>query len=142
MLDEEMLDSYEEMLADRGSTSQDLPATASAEKSNGVFLYPGTEDSSSPVVAGKTKRKNRNLGKVNKNAEYHIVGFEESVSDIARMYAIDEKALRIRNRIPRDGEVYPGEKLYLKNKIRIGTRPEYSRDNSAEDLASEDTFIF
>lgn len=75
-------------------------------------------------------------------ASFHIVEESQTMADIAYLYEIDEMALRLRNRLPKDAEPLSGEKIHLRKKISLLKRPNFER-RGARDVASSDTeFIF
>jgi hypothetical protein len=75
-------------------------------------------------------------------ASFHIVEESQTMADIAYLYEIDEMALRLRNRLPKDAEPLSGEKIHLRKKISLLKRPSFERQGS-RDVASTDTeFIF
>ena len=66
----------------------------------------------------------------------------ESLAAIAQAYDLDETNLRLRNRIPRDAEPLPGEKINLRKKISILKRPKFTRVPDQGVVASADEYIF
>ncbi len=76
------------------------------------------------------------------NAKIHIVRSSETLADIANMYGIDENALRLRNRIPKDGEPLEGETINLRKKISLLNRPQFERLADGAIAASNAEFIF
>ena len=106
------------------------------------FEYPGavaSVENNTSASGQETRQKNRIQ---NSETIYHIVGFDESLADIARFYDLDEKGLRLRNRIPKKAEPLPGEKIFLRKKVHINKRPDYARNGATEEIAAADDFIF
>ncbi len=92
---------------------------------------------SKPKAQIKSKRNKRN-----KNSDYHIVGEDQSIAEIASLYNCDENALRMRNRLPKDAQPLAGEKVYLKKKISLLRRPKFVRVPKNTSIASSDLFMF
>ncbi|NNE26698.1 MAG: hypothetical protein HKN09_07625 [Saprospiraceae bacterium] len=107
------------------------------------FEYPGAIASNETAGSNSTTRQSRKKNHIqNEETIYHIVGFDESLSDIARFYDLEEKGLRLRNRMPKDAKPLPGEKIFLRKKVHINKRPDYIRNEAADDIAAADDFIF
>lgn len=76
------------------------------------------------------------------NATTHMVEDGERLADIARLYEIDETALRLRNRLPKDAEPLPGEEIHLRKKISLLNRPEFVRQVEGSMASADAEFIF
>ena len=90
----------------------------------------------------KSKTRSSSTSTQKSSAKTHRVGDGESIASIARAYDLDETNLRLRNRIPRDAEPLPGEKIHLRKKISNLKRPKFTRVPTKEALASADEYIF
>lgn len=94
----------------------------------------------------KKKKKSRTQAKSSKDSEshmvFHIVREGENLKDIAKIHQLDETALRLRNRIPKDAEPLSGEYIYLRKKISVLNRPQFTRVPSNGTIVSEDEYIF
>jgi LysM repeat protein len=92
-----------------------------------------------------SKRKNsvRHFSKARlASAKTHRVAEGESLASIAKAYELEETSLRLRNRIPRDAQPLPGEKINLRKKISILKRPKFTRVPEEGVLASADDYLF
>ena len=85
----------------------------------------------------KRESKNRHSSPVS-----HIVLEDQSISEIAMIYDISETGLRLRNRLPKNGEPLAGEKIYLRKKISIFKRPKFSRVPNKNGVVVEEEYIF
>lgn len=108
------------------------------------FLYPGATVADDTEFSRKGKKEDYKHRYTQKKSgkTYHIVRRGETIADIADYYDIDERELRMRNRIPKDAEPLSGEKLHLKESISLTKRPEFIRYDSETELAAQDEFIF
>lgn len=59
--------------------------------------------------------------------KYHLVQPGETMELISNKYAIQLKALYLKNRMPKDAQPMPGEKVYLKGMIRLNNIPAFYR---------------
>jgi len=89
----------------------------------------------------KTKSKAKSQ-RSDKEIKTHRVASGETIAAIARTYDLDETSLRLRNRIPRDAEPLPGEKIHLRKKISFLRRPKFTRVPAADVVASADEYLF
>jgi len=71
---------------------------------------------------------------------FHVMKEGQSISDISKRYGLNENLLRLRNRLPKNAEPLVGETIYLRKKVRILNRPQYSKSNNKR--ASNNKFIF
>lgn len=85
-----------------------------------------------------TKRHKNNL---KEEAVFHKVMNGERIKDIAQIYNVDEGGLRLRNRLPKDAEPLSGEKIFLRKKISLLSRPRFTRVPATGDVATNE-FIF
>lgn len=76
------------------------------------------------------------------SAKTHRVSEGETLASIATAYDLEETSLRLRNRIPRDAQPLPGEKINLRKKISILKRPKFTRVPEEGILASADEYLF
>ena len=90
----------------------------------------------------KKKRTKRTRPRTDSHMVFHIVREGENLRAIARIHDIDETALRLRNRIPKDAEPLTGEYVYLRKKISVLKRPQFSRVPSDKAIVSQDEYIF
>ena len=88
------------------------------------------------------KRSSTTVSKNKASAKTHRVSAGESIASIAKAYDLDETNLRLRNRIPRDAEPLPGEKINLRKKISFLKRPKFTRVPQQDVLASADEYLF
>lgn len=92
----------------------------------------------------KTARKKssrRNTADLSEK-ESHLVQVGETIESIARKYDLNAAKLRIRNRLPKDAIVLEGERIHLRKKISVFTRPEFTREAVASNRRQEEEFIF
>ncbi|MBT8232472.1 MAG: hypothetical protein HKN51_11575, partial [Saprospiraceae bacterium] len=66
---------------------------------------------------------------------------QQSIAEIAMLYDLEETAIRLRNRLPKDAEPLKGEKIFLRKKISLLKRPNFTRAPEGV-LATNDDFIF
>lgn len=145
-------DTAASLLANTSKGADAIPQAVSITEvqtaSSSVFL---TENTDTKTTTQSNRRKsNRTKGsrkktKSRKNKEeatYHRVDEGETLAQIARTYELDEAILRIRNRLPKDAQVLAGEKIYLRKKISLLSRPEFVRGINATANVSDDEFIF
>lgn len=90
----------------------------------------------------ENKRTSRSRTRSNSTATYHLVLSDQTISEIAMIYGLEENALRMRNRIPKDAEPLQGEKIHLRKKISLTKRPKFTRTPQLDGLASNEDFIF
>ncbi len=74
--------------------------------------------------------------------ESHLVRSGETIESIARKYDLNAAKLRIRNRLPKDAVVLEGERIHLRKKISVFSRPEFTREAVASNRRQEEEFIF
>jgi len=110
--------------------------TYQSKESSTVVTY----ENSSSQRDSKSKKNRRSSNK--SSLIYHIVKDNETIAEIARAHGIKESALRLRNRIPKNAEILSGEKIYLRKKIRLLDRPQYSTDIASNSKNSNNKFIF
>jgi len=73
---------------------------------------------------------------------FHIVQEGQNLNEIAMIHRLDETKLRLRNRIPKNAEPLSGEYVYLRKKISILKRPQFSRVPNNKAIVSQDEYIF
>lgn len=73
---------------------------------------------------------------------FHIVREGQDLQEIAMIHKLDETTLRLRNRIPKDAEPLSGEYIYLRKKISVLNRPQFSRIPNNKAIVSQDEYIF
>lgn len=142
----ELIEKYELYVLDEHARIYEGEVLAETQKEEEVEIPSiegdseiATADENSDLARGNRESRMRSYYS---NAEKHTVRKNESLSDIARLYDIDENALRIRNRLPKDAVPLPGETIHLRKKISLLSRPKFER-GSEQDIASADTeFIF
>lgn len=137
--------------------SEDAIYAESSKKKNEsleVENHEATDNISSEVIIAsndqkeskrsKRRKKNRRKKSKKKNNEAvaHIVLENQSISEIAMIYGISETGLRLRNRLPKDGEPLTGEKIFLRKKISIFKRPQFSRVPNKNGSVVEAEYIF
>ncbi|MBT8190269.1 MAG: hemagglutinin [Saprospiraceae bacterium] len=107
------------------------------------FEYPSYSpgDATETTIA-QNKRSERKRMRSDSNKTYHIVGLGETLSEIAMIYSLEENALRLRNRIPKDAEPLKGERIHLRKKISLIKRPKFTRTPEFDGLAAQEDFIF
>lgn len=88
----------------------------------------------------KTTKRSRSQSK--SSMVFHIVQEGQSLKEIAMLHKLDETTLRLRNRIPKDAEPLSGEHIYLRKKISVISRPEFSRVPTNKAIVSQDEYIF
>jgi len=59
--------------------------------------------------------------------KFHIVMPNETMQGISDKYAIQLTALYLKNRMPKDAQPFPGEKIFLKGMIRLKDTPSFYR---------------
>lgn len=88
------------------------------------------------------KRSSRRTTVSRSDTESHLVQAGETIESIARKYDLNAAKLRIRNRLPKDAVVLEGERIHLRKKISVFTRPEFTREAVASNRRQEEEFIF
>lgn len=125
------------------------------------IAYEEFEDSPDDIIIGQTKShfeygtanedtesqsnrkaKDSRSRKYRKSSKTHVVASGQTIAEIARLYNLEENSIRLRNRIPKDGEPLAGETLYLRKKISLNKRPQFTRIPGSHDIASQEEFIF
>lgn len=94
------------------------------------------------IFKKKKKRTKRTRPESDSHMVFHVVREGEDLRAIARAHNLDETALRLRNRIPKDAEPLTGEYVYLRKKISVLKRPQFSRVPSDRAIVSQDEYIF
>ena len=115
------------------SRSNNTKRRESSRKNKKSFSLFKKEDKSNNRTSSRTKKSRSSKNSSSRStADYHIVEKYETISEIAQAHGIEEKSLRLRNRLPKDAEPLEGEKVYLRKKISLLRRPEFVRvyDNS------------
>ncbi len=139
----ELDDGYSgEIIASVESNNQNQKSksrSSSKKKNKDSFSIRGSKKSKSK--RSSRRKKSSSKRKTSSSQHYHIVEDNESLRDIAKAYKLNENALRIRNRLPKDAEVLAGEKVYLRKKISLLRRPEFIRVAEGNSIASTD-YIF
>lgn len=122
----------------RITTTKKREPTRKSKKSFSLFKKEDKSNHrrSSRIKKSRSSKNNSNLS----SAEYHIVERFETISEIALAHGIEERSLRLRNRLPKDAEPLAGEKVYLRKKISLLRRPEFVRVSDNSITASE--YIF
>lgn len=110
-------------VAQGGETLNDLSnrtgiPLASLLEYNENLIQPYDEISASTPVYLEKKRRS-----LKGKQKFHTVKQGESMAQIAQKYGVELEALYIRNRIPFDSEVRPGEEIQLKGVMRTGPKP-------------------
>ena len=155
MIEKYQLFRYDDMTEDL-LVIDDRPATYQTNNQKPSTRKPTSRSNSksekSEVLASvdtkSDKRKSRKRSRAKSSASHkssaktHRVSSGESLAAIAQAYDLDETNLRLRNRIPRDAEPLPGEKINLRKKISILKRPKFTRVPDQDVVASADEYIF
>ncbi|MBT8231154.1 MAG: hypothetical protein HKN51_00715, partial [Saprospiraceae bacterium] len=90
----------------------------STESSHASKVIAAAETSNTVVKENyKTPPSSRKRRRVDEEAKYHIVQEQQSIAEIAMLYDLEETAIRLRNRLPKDAEPLKGEKIFLRKKI-------------------------
>lgn len=74
--------------------------------------------------------------------EYHVMKSGENLMDLSIAYGVKISSLRFKNRIPKDAQVLPGEKVYLNGPIRLSKRPKFIRFSENVSSVEAEDFIF
>jgi len=121
------------------------------ENEKSEYDYNGSEEiivDSDQSTSRKSKRRKSKKRKSSKSKNQkaqpvsHIVEEDQSLSEIAMIYDLSETGLRLRNRLPKDGEPLQGEKVFLRKKISIFKRPKFTRVPNRNGVVVEDEYIF
>ena len=92
---------------------------------------------------GQQKRKSSRYSPAYlESVETHRVEVGQTISEIASIYDLEENALRLRNRLPKDAEPLAGEKIHLRKKISLLKRPKFERISDQSIAAVDSEFIF
>lgn len=126
-------------LAENDDYSSKLPSHKKMEKNTPSSTEIVTTDSKQTESNSTRRRTTKNY---DSNAESHTVLAQQSIAEIAMIYDLDENAIRLRNRLPKDAEPVPGEKIYLRKKISLLKRPKFTRQPNGILASSDDEFIF
>ncbi len=97
---------------------------------------------SQSAVASLDAKPARRKGRSDASKVFHRVSKGETLRQIAARYELNEDLLRLRNRLPKDAQVVAGEKIFLRKKISLRHRPEFTRANNAVANADRNEFIF
>ncbi len=139
----EIIEKYELYLLDQNMTPFEGDSSLANAESEDFDTEKNAHDSENTSKTYKSERnRSRRKVSVNKNAKYHIVRENQSLSDIAILYEIDETSLRLRNRLPKDAEPLSGEKIHLKKKISLTSRPKFERVPNGDLASVKAEFIF
>ena len=124
-----------------GKTSPSTTRQKKVDKSQKQKQHSPSETSVIVTASNKSTSERRQALKSAENT-FHIVAEGETLAEIAMLYDLDETKIRLRNRIPKDAEPLKGEQVYLRKKISVFSRPEFTRVPSDKAVASEDEYIF
>lgn len=133
----------EEAMASKEMEFENIPSPVVVEENN-----PATTASTSAIPAQSNRKKRhrspqkQKAVKSNSEKVFHIVQEGQTMSEIAMLNDMEETLMRLRNRIPKDAEPLPGEKIFLRKKISIFKRPEFTRNPAAGTIVSEEEYIF
>lgn len=94
------------------------------------------------TVTTTTSYKSNRRSRVNKEAKTHTVQGNQTIAEIAMLYGLEENGVRMRNRLPKDAEPLPGEKIYLRKKISLLKRPKFVRLADGMLASADEEFIF
>jgi LysM repeat protein len=123
------------------SRSSRTKRSESSKKNRKSFSLFKKEDRSNNRTSSRSKKSRSSKSNSSRStADYHVVEKYETISEIAQAHGIEEKSLRLRNRLPKDAEPLEGEKVYLRKKISLLRRPEFVRVSDNSIAASE--YIF
>jgi len=128
--------SQERSTATRRSTSS---RKSSSRKTSTRKRTSRKKKSKGGLFKKKTKRKTT---KSTSEMVFHIVREGQSMSEIAMIHDLDETLMRLRNRIPKDAEPIVGEKILLRKKINVLSRPKFTRIPDKRAVASQEEYIF
>ena len=99
------------------------------------------ETSRGRAKSRRPSSKNTSRSRKGSDKVTHKVRQGETIASIAESYGLDATVVRLRNRIPKDAEPLPGEKIHLRKKFSVFKRPKFTRSVS-EDVAIQEEFIF
>ena len=128
--------------SDYSSSNSSTTATSNrhASKRRGagsdISVTHNSEDSSSASHTTHLPRR------FDLDTKVHTVLNQQTIAEIAMIYGLEENAIRLRNRLPKDAEPLPGEKIYLRKKISLLKRPKFTRAPDGVLASSDDEFIF
>lgn len=125
-------------------TERSSSSSRSARSSRSSRSSKSTRNRSSKRSKKSKKGLFKKKSRLNSKSEvvFHIVQAGETLAEISMIHDLDETAVRLRNRLPKDAEPMPGEKIYLRKKISLLNRPEFSRSPNKRAVASQDDYIF
>ena len=126
-----------------GQSANTSPSSPRQGQGGSTQQQKHNKDSETVIIAAsnKTTREARQPLKSAENT-FHIVADGETIAEIAMLYELDETKIRLRNRIPKDAEPLKGEMVFLRKKISVFNRPQFTRTPSDGAVASEDEYIF
>jgi len=147
-----IIEEYQLYLFDSESQFEDEPLLALEEPPSAVSIKKpmskakSTNTSRSRRVKGKpyrsSKRRVASQRKASPRDKHYVVQEGQTIAKIAAIHDMDEKVLRIRNRLPKDAEVLAGEKIYLRKRISLLNRPAFIRNSNTASRSAENEFIF
>ncbi len=134
-------------------TAVDIPVTVEKQKTRTSRSSKSSRSSRSSKSSRKrskaSSRKSkkglfRKKSRLNSKSEvvFHIVQTGETLAEISMIHDLDETAVRLRNRLPKNAEPLAGEKIYLRKKISLLNRPEFTRSPNKRAVAAQDDYIF
>ncbi len=115
-----------------------VPDNKNQNASRSYFEYP--EYTQEAVVSKKSSSRRKT--KKSSSSKNHLVRQGETIAEIGMMYDLDENSIRLRNRLPKNAEPLPGEKIHLRKKISLTQRPQFPRVPDLNGLASQEEYIF
>lgn len=129
----------------------DIPQTKNSSQRSNTRTSRRT---SSRKKSSRTSRKKKSKGGLFKKKSktkktespsemvFHIVREGQSMTEIAMIHDLDETLMRLRNRVPKDAEPLTGERILLRKKINVLSRPKFTRIPNKTAVASQEEYIF
>ena len=133
---------YDQMDGDMPVATTDDKRSSPKSGTIGVENSTDKADKSVIVASNDDELEHKRSSLKTEESTTHVVAEGETLAEIAMIYDLDETKIRLRNRIPRDAEPLKGEKINLRKKISVFSRPEFTRVPSDRAVASEDEYIF
>jgi len=89
------------------------------------------------LVEGEPIYLNRKKRSYKGKEEIHIVQEGETMYSISQKYGIKLQNLYAKNKMPKESQPLPGERLYLQRTVPRGERPEYLKKHAIEEEETE-----